>query len=109
EARSSWSSNRDRSGTGVPWSKRMRTRRAESGLRQAARGVFEHGLDLPALDSGKPLEKVIDARPGLEVLEKRPDRNPRPPEDPHAADLRGIPLHRVTLTPVKHDQTPVVS
>ena len=73
--------------------------------RQAARRVFKHGLDLGACDPGKPLQKLIDTGPVLEVLEQRPDRDPRPLEDPHATDLLGIPLHRLTLGPLEHAQT----
>ncbi len=49
--------------------------------------VFQDGLNLLALQAGKPLEKVVDARPGFEILEERPDRYPRAAKDPGAADL----------------------
>ena len=46
-------------------------------LRRCALGMFEHGLDLVTRHAGEPLEKLIDMRPALEILEERLHRNAR--------------------------------
>src|SRR5688572_15161210 len=92
---------RRRSGTGVPWSKRIFTS-AVSGVDEAALGVLQYGLDLVARHARKPRQKIIHGGSALQILEKRLHRDTRALEKPDPADFPRKPLHGGTLRPVEH-------
>ena len=73
-----------------------------SGLCEAQLGMLEDRLDLFPRNAGKPLEKLIEARPGLEILEQRFDGHAGSLEQPCAADLLRMPFNGRALAPVQH-------
>ena len=46
--------------------------------------------------------EIIDPHAVFQILEQCPNRHPRPPEKPFAADFSGLPLHRLAVTPIEH-------
>lgn len=74
----------------------------ESRFHKAALGVFQHGLDLFACDSGEPFEEVVNSRAVFEILEKGSDRHARALEHPGAANFIRHAFDRWTLAPIKH-------
>ncbi len=65
--------------------------------------MLEDGFDLPARDAREPLEKLLDGRPILEVLEQSLDRDPGAFEGPGSAEPVGSLLYSVTAGPIEHD------
>ena len=59
--------------------------------------MIEHGLDLFATYTGKPLKKLSHRGSAFEILEECFYRNTRADEKPSPADFAGNPLHRRAL------------
>lgn len=55
-----------------------------------------------AIHAGKPVEKLIDGRPGFQILKKSFHRYPGVFESPGAAQGVCRTLHRWTCTPIDH-------
>ena len=92
---------------GVPWSKTILIPArpfAPSGHRQAALGVFQHGLHLLAGDTGKPSQELVHRGAVFEVLKQSAHRHPIGPEHPGAAHLPGHPFDCRTLSSIQHRQ-----
>ena len=76
-----------------------------SGLGEAAEGMGEHRLHMPAWHAREPLEKLIHARAVFEVFEQGRDRYTCSLEHPGATELAGIAFDGVTDAPVQHTET----
>ncbi len=64
--------------------------------------MFQHGLDLLTSHAREPLEKLINPRPALEILEKRFHGYARTFEQPDAAHLARHALNSGTFAPIEH-------
>jgi hypothetical protein len=71
------------------------------GLNAACR-VLQDDFDLPASGAGEPLQKLVHRSASLEIFEQGADRDPRPPENPRAADLLRVALHGRASSPIEH-------
>ena len=66
--------------------------------------MLQNGLDLAARHAGEPLEKLLDSRPILKVLEQSLDRDPRALEGPGSTEPVGSSLYGVAPGPIEHGQ-----
>src|SRR5260370_1062182 len=74
-----------------------------SGGRQTFPGVGENRHDLIARDTGKPLQKVVNAGALFKIFEQRADGNSRALEHPGAADAVRRTFNGGTILPLRHD------
>jgi hypothetical protein len=64
--------------------------------------VLQNRFDLFALNTGKPLQKIVDASPCLQVLEQRVYWDARAFENPRAAHFVWVALNILALRPIQH-------
>jgi len=69
---------------------------------KAALGMLQHGLYLLSGHTGKPLDKVIDPRPALEILEEGLHGHACTFEQPGATHFTGNALNSGTVAPIEH-------
>jgi len=65
-------------------------------------GVLKHGADLRKRHARKPVNKVRDVCPILEILEEGRHRNTRAAKHPRATDQLGVTLHGWARRPINH-------
>ena len=69
---------------------------------EAALRIFEYSIDLRALDSREPVQKLVDGSATFDVFEERLHRDASVLKKPSTADFSGSPLDRGALCPVNH-------
>jgi hypothetical protein len=82
-----------------------RNLRVISGASRGCKTLFrecKHSQRLLPVDSGKPLEELIDRRTGLKIFEKRLHRDTRAFESPRAAQRVCRTLNRRARAPIDH-------
>jgi len=64
--------------------------------------VMQHGLDLLARHAREPVQEIVHPGTVFEILEQRPHRHTRAPDQPLAADPSGSALNGRAFAPIKH-------
>ena len=70
---------------------------------ETALRVLENSIDLCALDSREPFQKLLDSSATFDVFEECFHRDASVLEKPSAADFSGNPLYGGALCPVDHE------
>lgn len=76
----------------------------ESGANQTFASISEDGMDMAAIDSGKPSKEVVHARPFVQIFKQRPHWNSRSFKHPSPADTFGRFLNGWTSIPIEHEK-----